>query len=248
MFLAGVSLRYVCNSLAKEPLSAAVYRLAGRALTIYFAQLVITSIAVAMQAGAAKALDQPYILEWNNASAVFEDPVDAHIGLALLRYQLGFFDILPLYVVLMATGPPSPSSTVTRRARCCRCPSPFMSLQLATGLNLPTWPVDGEWYFSPFAWQFIFVLGFVLERAPRLVELVAADKDNPVLAAGVQVFFGDRAALAGTAPDPAALPSPKLFFVFDKTFFRRRASFMRWLWPASSAAPFPYRALGFAAR
>ena len=56
VFLAGVSLRYVCNSLAKEPLSAAVYRLAGRALTIYFAQLVISAIAVAMQAGAAKAL------------------------------------------------------------------------------------------------------------------------------------------------------------------------------------------------
>jgi hypothetical protein len=218
VFLAGVSLRYVCNSLAKEPLSAAVYRLAGRALTIYFAQLVITAIAVAMLAGAAKALDQPYILQWNNAAAVFEDPVDAHIGLALLRYQLGFFDILPLYVVLMATGPTI--AIIDRYAPRALLPMSFglYVATLATGLNLPTWPVEGEWYFSPFAWQFIFVLGFVLSGprgwsswSPRVRRIL-------FWLAGVQVFLGAVLALAGIAPDPAVLPSPKLFFVFDKTF------------------------------
>ena len=218
VFLAGVSLRYVCNSLAKEPLSAAVYRLAGRALTIYFAQLVITSIAVAMQAGAAKALDQPYILEWNNASAVFEDPVDAHIGLALLRYQLGFFDILPLYVVLMATGPTI--AIIDRYAPRALLPMSFALYvaTLATGLNLPTWPVDGEWYFSPFAWQFIFVLGFVLSGPRGWSSWSPRVKTILFWLAGVQVFLGAGLTLAGIAPDPAALPSPKLFFVFDKTY------------------------------
>jgi hypothetical protein len=30
---------------------------------------------------------------------------------------------------------------------------------LYTGVNLPTWPVEGRWYFNPFAWQLLFVLG-----------------------------------------------------------------------------------------
>jgi hypothetical protein len=152
VLLAGVSLRYVCNSLAKEPLSAAVYRLAGRALTIYFAQLVITLLATAILAGGAKALDQPAILQWNNSAAVFEDPVNAHIGLALLRYQLGFFDILPLYVVLMAAGPTI--AILDRYIPRALLPLSFALYvyTLVTGWNLHTWPVEGAWYFSPFAW------------------------------------------------------------------------------------------------
>jgi hypothetical protein len=218
VFLAGVSLRYVCNSLAKEPMSAAVYRLAGRALTIYFAQLVITALAIAMLAGAAKALEQPYLLQWNNAAAVFEDPVDAHIGLALLRYQLGFFDILPLYVVLMATGPTI--AIIDRYARRALLPMSFALYvyTLATGLNLPTWPVEGEWYFSPFAWQFIFVLGFVLSGPRGWTSWSPRVKKILFWLAGAQVVLGAGLALAGYAPDPAALPSPKLFFVFDKTY------------------------------
>ncbi len=218
VFLAGVSLRYVCNSLAREPLSAAVYRLAGRALTIYFAQLVITSLAIAMLAGAAKTLNQPYILQWTNASAVFDDPIDAHIGLALLRYQLGFFDILPLYVVLMAAGPTM--AIIDRYAPRALLPLSFALYvyTLVTGLNLHTWPVEGEWYFSPFAWQFIFVLGFVLSGPRGWSRWSPRVKRSLFWLAGAQVVLGAGLALAGVAPDPASLPSPKLFFVFDKTY------------------------------
>jgi hypothetical protein len=50
-------------------------------------------------------LDNPLLLQWHNADAVFNDPVPTHIGLALLTHQLGYFDILPLYVVLMLMAP-----------------------------------------------------------------------------------------------------------------------------------------------
>ncbi len=166
VFLAGFSLRFVVNSLSEQPLSAVVYRLASRALTIYFAQILITLFALAIIAGAARQLDQPYILQWHNAAAAFEDPVEAHIGLVLLRYQLGYFNILPLYVVLMATGPTI--AAINRLAPRLLLPLSFALYlyTLVTGINLPTWPVDGNWFFSPFAWQFIFILGFVLS-GPR---------------------------------------------------------------------------------
>ncbi len=218
VFLAGFSLRFVVNSLSDVPLSALLYRLAGRALTIYFAQLVITLFALAIIAASSRLLDQPYILQWHNAAAAFEDPVDAHIGLVLLRYQLGYFNILPLYVVLMAAGPSI--AAIDRIA-----PRLLLPISLAiylytlvTGLNLPTWPVEGEWFFSPFAWQLIFVLGFVLGGPRGYSSFSPRTKNILFWLSGLQVAIGATIALMDYTPDPANFPSPKLFFVFDKTF------------------------------
>lgn len=218
VLLAGVSLRFVVDSLAREPMSALVYRLSGRALTIYYAQLLISFFAIAIIAGAATVLDQPYILQWHNAAAVFDDPVQAHIGLVSLRYQLGYFNILPLYVVLMAAGP---SIGVLDRL----APRLLLPLSLAlylysvvTAFNLKTWPVEGNWFFSPFCWQFIFILGFVLAGRQGYASFSPRVKKILFWLAGVQTAIGASIALADFTPDPANLPDPKLFFVFDKTY------------------------------
>ena len=63
------------------------------------------AFSIAMLATAAQVLDNPLLLEWHNAAAVFYDPIPTHIGLALITHQLGYFDILPLYVALMVMAP-----------------------------------------------------------------------------------------------------------------------------------------------
>ena len=95
---------------------------------------------------------------------MFNDPVPTHIGLAILTHQLGYFDILPLYVVLMLMAPFF--ALVDRIAPLWVLPVSFALyvVALAFRLTLPTWPVSGTWFFNPLAWQFIFVLGFVLAR------------------------------------------------------------------------------------
>jgi hypothetical protein len=218
VFLAGVSLRFVVNSLADEPMSALVYRLAGRALTIYFAQLLITLFAIAIIASAATLLEQPYILQWHNAAAVFDDPVEAHIGLVLLRYQLGYFNILPLYVVLMAAGPSI--GVIDRLAPRLLLPlsAAIYLYSVATAFNLPTWPVEGQWFFSPFCWQFIFILGFLLGGPKGYSSFSPRAKTILFWLSGLQILIGATIALADFTPDPATLPDPKLFFLFDKTF------------------------------
>ena len=65
----------------RQPTWYLVLRLGGRALTLYAAQIMITMIAMAMLAGVAILLDNPLLLEWHNAAAVFHDPVPTHIGL-----------------------------------------------------------------------------------------------------------------------------------------------------------------------
>src|SRR5947209_15351431 len=106
VFLAGWSLRLVTESRG-DPLTSTrlVLRLGARALTIYTAQILISSLAIALTAAASLAFDNPLLLAWNNAAAVFEEPVRTHVGLVLLTHQLGFFDILPLYVALMIAAP-----------------------------------------------------------------------------------------------------------------------------------------------
>src|SRR5690349_15315239 len=104
VFLAGWSLRLMIRG-RQMPTRDVVLRLVGRALELYAAQILITMLAIAMLALTATELHNPLLLEWHNAAAVFNDPVPAHIGLAVLTHQLGYFDILPLYVVLMLMAP-----------------------------------------------------------------------------------------------------------------------------------------------
>src|SRR5581483_8071605 len=93
VFLAGWALRILTER--QQSTWHLVLRLGGRALTLYAAQILITMLAIAMLASVAMLMENPLLLEWHNAAAVFNDPVPTHIGLAMLTHQLGYFDILP---------------------------------------------------------------------------------------------------------------------------------------------------------
>jgi hypothetical protein len=144
VFLAGWALRLtVGKSDGQAPIGPLICRLNGRAMTLYAAQLMIEIIAIAMLAVSARLLDNPLLLEWHNAAAVFYNPVDAHIGLAILSHQLGYFDILPLYVVLMVIAPVI--ATIHRFAPNWLLPISFAVYLTALifQINIPTWPEKG---------------------------------------------------------------------------------------------------------
>jgi hypothetical protein len=220
VFLAGWSLRLMGEGRGEpRPIRDVMLRLFGRALELYAAQVLITMIAIALLAWSAIELDNPLLLQWHNADAVFNDPVPTHIGLALLTHQLGYFDILPLYVVLMLMAPFF--ALIDRVAKPFLVPI-SLALYLAVlafRITLPTWPVAGTWFFNPLAWQFIFVLGFALadgkvgpgafaRRHIVALRVVAL----PIVIAGVLM------ARFAWWPDPTTVPNPKLFFIADKTF------------------------------
>lgn len=218
VFLAGWSLRRLAATAAPLSLVRLVLRLGARGVQLYAAQILITVVAIGLIAAAAIALDNPLLLEWNNAAAVFQDPVPAHLGLVLLTHQLGFFDILPLYVVLMLAAPAM--AVLHRLAPRLLLPASLAiyTVTLVFNLNLPTWPVDGVWYFDPFAWQLIFVLGFVLAGGTGLGGLVRRNLAWLRPLGWLGIVVGAVAALSDFAPDPMNVPRPPLFFVFDKTY------------------------------
>ena len=193
-------------------------RLGGRAVELYAAQILITMIAIAMLAASATLLDNPLLLEWHNAAAVFYDPILTHIGLATLTHHLGYFDILPLYVVLMAMAPIF--AIIDRYA-----PNWLLPLSLAlylaaliVPLPMPTWPVDGQWFFNPLAWQLVFVLGFVMAREDGVGGFVRRHivpirwLALPIVAASAYIVWNRL------WPDPTLMPQPRLLFIADKTY------------------------------
>lgn len=78
----------------------------------------------------------------------------------VLNAQPQYFDVLPLYVCLLAAFPLMwvglrrwPCATVLASA------GMWLLVNLDRGLNLPEWLSQGGWAFNPFEWQFLFVLG-----------------------------------------------------------------------------------------
>ena len=221
VLLAGYAMRLSVDS-KKNPLTTVgvISKLWGRAFTLYVAQTFITELAIFILAAASVWLDAPFLLDWHNVGAVFHQPVEAHIGLVLLTYQLGYFNILPLYVVLMVAAPAI--AIIYRVAPPLLLPLSLglYVLTLALGWNLGSWPIEGTWFFSPFAWQLIYVLGFLLagrgtdlglfaRRHHKVLRLVAI----PIVVTGIVI------ASARYYPDLVILPHLRLpFVVFDKTF------------------------------
>ena len=219
VLLAGWSLRSVVDRQSRDLTSLGLFfRLGSRAIVLYIAQLVITVMAIGIIAATAFVTETNLVLQWNNAAAIFEEPITGHIGLVILTHHLGYFDILPLYIVLMAMTPFM--AVLHRAAPYTLLPVSFLiwAATLGTGVNLPTWPVEGRWFFNPFAWQFILVIGFLLGGDSVLTRAVVNWRGASRVIGGVIVALGLLGTYLQFYPDPLNAPQPALFFVADKTF------------------------------
>jgi hypothetical protein len=218
VFLAGWSLTLATQRQGlPEPGQQVVLRLASRAVAVYGVQIIIVVIALAMIAAAALYLDNPLLLDWHNASAFFENPVQTVIGLSLLTYQLGYFNILPLYVCLLVLAPIF--ILAARRSLWAALILSFSlySTALAFEVNLPNWPTGGQWFFNPLAWQFLLVLGMVSAGWAHESEAFRnwARRLLPFGVAGVAL--GVAVSVFDLKPDPFKVPEPRLFFLLDKS-------------------------------
>lgn len=88
------------------------------------------------------------------------------LGLFTLTYVPNYFDILPMYLVILALIPVM-MALARIDARLAILASLTLWLAATAGLNLPAelWfakPSAREWFFNPFAWQLVFFCGFAL--------------------------------------------------------------------------------------
>ncbi len=132
-----------------------------RVLTLYGVQLLLIAFVCGLIVLAMHRFGNPLYAEAVNIWPALDDPLRTALYAATLAFQPYYLDILPLYILLLGALPVV--YVVARRA-------PGLALGLSfglwfaarsLGLNLPVGPEHAQWYFNPFAWQFIFMIGLV---------------------------------------------------------------------------------------
>jgi hypothetical protein len=218
VFLAGWSLALATEARGTpEPAARVILRLSYRTIEVYRAQIVIAALALAIIAAAALYLDNPLLLEWHNAGLFYSNPVEASIGFVLLSYQLGYFNILPLYVAVLAVAPVFVLLARVRRWLVFALSAAIYLIALTLELNLPNWPGEGEWFFNPLAWQFLFVSGFLCSVWARESETFRLWAKRLLPLGLLGIVPGIVISLWDLKPDPFNVPEPRLLFLLDKS-------------------------------
>jgi hypothetical protein len=161
-----------------------------RAWTLYIAHIFLFVVFTAQVAYSATLLDRTYYLDEAKLDVLGDVPFQAMLEALLLRFQPNLLNILPLYVALMLIF--AASLWLLRQSRVLLLLSfAVYALVRVTGINLNGWGGD-RWYFDPFAWQFLFMLGAVLAYAPPTMPRVLWPFDLLsvlVLCAGLMVIW-----------------------------------------------------------
>lgn len=133
-------------------------RLMGRVWQLYVAHILLFVVYIAAIGWVVQTYRDSHLLDEFNVAGLMADPASYLAQGLLLKFKPLNMDVLPLYIVLMASFP-----IILRTLM--RFPTITLVISfviyLATGhlgWNLPAWPTGG-WYFNPFAWQFLFVFG-----------------------------------------------------------------------------------------
>ncbi|MBV6633677.1 MAG: OpgC domain-containing protein [Alphaproteobacteria bacterium] len=170
-------------------------RVAYRVWQVYWAHIalffIIAAMLVVMNEMALVEKDQVGRL---NLYPFFNNPMPQIVGLFTLTYVPNYFDILPMYLVILCLLPVVMLLSRMHVALVLAFVSGLYALAHFQMLQLPAEPwSDREWFFNPFAWQLVFFTGYAFMRgwipAPpidyRLVILAAVI----VLAAVPTAYF-----------------------------------------------------------
>src|SRR5262245_29660080 len=163
VFLSGVSvaLAYGTRFFDGE-IVGAVRAVLRRAFTIYWVQILISLLITASFGAAAALWEENDLLE--DADVVVSNPLQTTAAILALFHQLENANILPLYIALLLMTPLL-LALARRDDRLMLAASAGTYLAArAFSLNLPTWPVEGTWWFNPIAWQLIFAIGIFAGR------------------------------------------------------------------------------------
>lgn len=166
VFLSGVSVYLAYGEKWRRNRGAGA-ALARRTLTLYLAHVVLTGAALALFYCANSLTPNDLLSAEAGRATPFLDPLRGMLGLLALTHQVAYFNILPLYIVLMATAPLLLALAGRGRAAMLAVSAAIYIAARAAGWNLPSWPEPGGWYFNPFSWQFIFALGIFCGAALR---------------------------------------------------------------------------------
>ncbi|MDE2110960.1 MAG: OpgC domain-containing protein [Alphaproteobacteria bacterium] len=166
------------RTMERKGFVAAAKRVWRRAGVVYGAQfallaVVLSLVWVLLAATGDQTFRWMFRVQW-----VYEAPLAYALPALTLHYQPGYLDILPSYVLLLVAFP-LVLKGLGRSLWLVLVPSAALWLAVQV-FGITLWTTNGEgWFFNPFAWQFIFVLGAVFGHPAQKQRM--AFLDSPLL-------------------------------------------------------------------
>ncbi|WP_425083163.1 OpgC family protein [Ruegeria profundi] len=141
-------------------------RVAFRIWQVYWAHICLFFfVAMSMAALDNSGLFEKSYVSSLNLQHFFNDPLPQMVGIFTLTYVPNYFDILPMYLVVLAM---MPLYMALYRVSFWLMAAVSIAIWLVaqTGaLALPAEPwSDRQWFFNPFGWQLLFFTGFAFMR------------------------------------------------------------------------------------
>jgi hypothetical protein len=160
VFVSGVSVALAYGVRFLDGHAADAIRALGRRVfTLYWVQILISLLAVGFLVASVAVVGDDGLMEDDDQDALLETPWRGIVAILGLTHQMAFFNILPLYIVLLLATPALLALARRDRRLMLVASGTIYFVARLFELNLPTWPVEGQWYFNPFAWQFLFAIG-----------------------------------------------------------------------------------------
>lgn len=181
VFISGFTATFVFGGLINRhgaPFAAA--QIVKRCWTLYVAHIFLFMIFIAQVSYTAARFNNSMFLDEMKVTEFLQEPYIAVLKAVVLEFQPEFMNILPLYIVLLLGF--AVLLPVLRR-----WPIPVVTasvlLWVAAAIlhfNLRKFP-GGVWYFNPFAWQVVFVLGGAMALRRIGVQLPALQRPRHLL-------------------------------------------------------------------
>ena len=163
--------------------------------------------------------DIPHLMDQFNVARLMEFPVETLTEGLVLKFKPLNLDVLPLYIVLMGIFPPILWFMLRHRNWAL---AGSVLIYFAARLfhwNLPSYP-SGVWFFNPFAWQLLFVLGAWLAAGGAQSVRPVVTARIPLVLSVAFLLFAVVATLATLIPEldsPVVIQLTEAFRPNDKT-------------------------------
>ena len=214
------------GGLSATPIWPGIAKVWKRAWMLYLVHLFLSFWALAIVFATWRFGGSLTLVQNDNFQFLFSDPYGVLIGVPTLGHQFGYVNILPLYAVLLLAAP---ALILLGRRWPVWTLAGSVALWFAAGwfrLDLPAYPLPGGWFFNPFSWQLLFVIGLLtglaMKRGARFVPLrpwLTWLAWGFVILAVVWLKWHALGRAAGTALWWAANHgAPWFFTAFDKTY------------------------------
>ncbi len=189
--------------------------LVRRSAKLYGVHILLSLLGLAIFAAGATFFGTGSLLSVHGRDLAVSAPATMLLGVVSLGHQFGYFNILPMYILMMLIAPAL--LWIGRSSPWPMVAASFMLYLLAVtqGWNLPTWPEKGTWFFDPFAWQFMLATGMAVGMTARRAPL---PKSVPLaLMAGLMVAFGAFSVTDGFSFVPGFEDWTRAWAKIDKT-------------------------------